>query len=822
MKVAHLRRFAAPSLVVLGMTTAAVAQPLFVLLGENATFFVAQGATSGSIILFALAWFLVPPLVVLVVVGSIYSLNQRAGRFVWAASVGILGAIAIAQLLPGDNDWLPLVALAVLIGLAVAIAWLGLTRAPVRDFLALIGVLSPLALLLFLFFTPVKELVLPDDVAAAGAGAARPNQVVAVVFDELALAALLTPDHEIDAAKAPNFARLAQTSTWYRDAITVSSSTDYAVPAILSGRSSRDETLPIAAQYPQNLFTVLAPSHDILASEAVTQLCPTAICEASASDTSGSLYDDALMVYLHTLLPVDLANEWLPSLSKRWTGFSDAPVPSSSAEADPSSAGTSSSEPLWGDLKLDQVDRWNAFIASQATIERPSVSYLHVILPHTPFIYLSDGRRYNGNEGDGLVDYLWSPDQQLVDVAIHAYLHQVEYVDALLGELLDELEAAGRLDETLLVVTADHGVSFEAGSDAYTADPETLSWHAQVPMFIKYPGQTEGQIDDRPTQTIDILPSVADSLGVTLTDPVQGQSLLSEAWEPPRREWNWPEGIDVEASLDLDRAIAGFTNVVPPGVLAARVYGIGGARSLVGGPVTDAELGPPSTIEVSPLIQPYWYSIDDLAHDTLPVRFLATVDGAEPGTHIVIALNGVVAGSGLVTRLPDGEGISLMLDPKALIEGPNVIAAYELEGDTLRPAAVRSPDAFSLRLDSEGRPSSVTLDDRTWAGVDADNLIGIADWRSMREPGAVPPKSLDGFAADSVAGSAWERLLLVEGDQVVTDLFERTARPEIAERYGRSELDYGFHIDLNPAIAARLRDLRVVALFPDGSMQVAD
>ena len=59
--------------------------------------------------------------------------------------------------------------------------------------------------------------------------------MVVILFDEFAGFALNGPDGRIDAARYPNFARLATDATWYRNATTVADYTERAVPALLTG-----------------------------------------------------------------------------------------------------------------------------------------------------------------------------------------------------------------------------------------------------------------------------------------------------------------------------------------------------------------------------------------------------------------------------------------------------------------------------------------------------------------------------------------------------------------------------------------------------------
>ena len=79
-------------------------------------------------------------------------------------------------------------------------------------------------------------------------------------------------------------------------------------------------------------------------------------------------------------------------------------------------------------------------------------------------------------------------------------------------------------DRSLIVVTADHGVSFVPGQPfrgiCQEIYPETLS----VPLFVKLPGQHEGRASDRNVEAIDILPTIADVLKIRLPWETRGSS----------------------------------------------------------------------------------------------------------------------------------------------------------------------------------------------------------------------------------------------------------------------------------------------------------
>ncbi|MSP56513.1 MAG: hypothetical protein EXR69_13070 [Myxococcales bacterium] len=114
------------------------------------------------------------------------------------------------------------------------------------------------------------------------------------------------------------------------------------------------------------------------------------------------------------------------------------------------------------------------------------------------------------------------------DTAVRYTLDQV-------GIFLDHLRAAGRYDNSLIVLTADHGEElFDHGgfSHGYSLHREVL----HVPLFIKLPGQTEARVIDGNVSLNDILPTVLDAVGAPpnpADSPVDGVSLLA-ALRPER------------------------------------------------------------------------------------------------------------------------------------------------------------------------------------------------------------------------------------------------------------------------------------------------
>ena len=234
----------------------AFAQPLFDILSDSPEFFVARENTGGDIVVLALGVTLVPP-TLLLLVELLLVRWPRVREAVHLAFVGILVAAIALQALKDliGGSAAVLIALSLALGGAGALAYARVRAAP-----AMLSVLSPAPLLfvvLFLFFSPVTDLVLPedDDAAAAGTTTKARVPIVMVVFDEFSGASLMDARGRLDSTRYPNFARLARDATWYRNATTVADYTSDAVPAVLTGMRPEKDQLPIRADHPDSLFT---------------------------------------------------------------------------------------------------------------------------------------------------------------------------------------------------------------------------------------------------------------------------------------------------------------------------------------------------------------------------------------------------------------------------------------------------------------------------------------------------------------------------------------------------------------------------------------
>jgi arylsulfatase A-like enzyme len=118
------------------------------------------------------------------------------------------------------------------------------------------------------------------------------------------------------------------------------------------------------------------------------------------------------------------------------------------------------------------------------------------------------------------------------------YAGEVTMVDHWLGRFLDKMESTGRMDDTLLLVMADHGVAH--GEHGYTGKPENVLWPevTDIPFLIRHPdGKGAGKTSDYFASTHDVAPTILGVLGIEPQLKMDGQdlSLLLEGSEPGAR-----------------------------------------------------------------------------------------------------------------------------------------------------------------------------------------------------------------------------------------------------------------------------------------------
>ncbi len=199
----------------------------------------------------------------------------------------------------------------------------------------------------------------------------------------------------------------------------------------------------------------------------------------------------------------------------------------------------------WGD-----VERWFA--------------YLHVLDLHAPYTPEPPFRGRYGREASAAsrMDYhSWRAFKNDVikgriqltaaerDQLEAEYDEEIAYVDDQVGRILAHLKATGRYDDTLIVVTSDHGEGFlEHGFISHSNDPFEELVH--VPLIVKMPRSSgRGRRVKQMVAHVDLAPTLLDFAGVAPIERVDGQSFLPLLLDPANARieprWRYIEYLDI-------------------------------------------------------------------------------------------------------------------------------------------------------------------------------------------------------------------------------------------------------------------------------------
>jgi arylsulfatase A-like enzyme len=107
------------------------------------------------------------------------------------------------------------------------------------------------------------------------------------------------------------------------------------------------------------------------------------------------------------------------------------------------------------------------------------------------------------------------------------YAGEIAFLDVQVGRLLDGLRAGGRLDDTLVVVVADHGEGLGEHQQIFEHNSELYEEAVRVPLLVRRPdASARGERVAALARTLDVAPTILEWLGLAVPSEMQGVSLL--------------------------------------------------------------------------------------------------------------------------------------------------------------------------------------------------------------------------------------------------------------------------------------------------------
>ncbi|MBN2383134.1 sulfatase [bacterium] len=161
-------------------------------------------------------------------------------------------------------------------------------------------------------------------------------------------------------------------------------------------------------------------------------------------------------------------------------------------------------------------------------------AYIHYMDPHFPYL---PGEPVFSRENTIVFDLDFFGQQKHLDFLdkpvlkkrlhselINAYDDGIRFNDRMIGRLLDHLRARGRLDTTLVILTADHGEEL-LEHQGVTHGQSLFDELVMVPLLISFPG-SKSRIETRLVEQVDLCPTLLGLLRTKLPKVLEGQDLF--------------------------------------------------------------------------------------------------------------------------------------------------------------------------------------------------------------------------------------------------------------------------------------------------------
>lgn len=194
------------------------------------------------------------------------------------------------------------------------------------------------------------------------------------------------------------------------------------------------------------------------------------------------------------------------------------------------------------DIIPGKITNWKVknWFRKKLDVSKPFFLFIHYIDAHKPYvfkkyynqIFLKDKEKINKSRE--IANYGW-PDFTLKnneidkDIVTSLYDSKIFSIDYCIKEIIDLVKMNGQYDDTILILTADHGEIVTGIFDHHFFITDEV---LKIPLIIRYPMLFKaGASNEDLASTVDILPTLLDAVGMEdykFMSHFQGKSLLRE------------------------------------------------------------------------------------------------------------------------------------------------------------------------------------------------------------------------------------------------------------------------------------------------------
>ncbi|HLY37158.1 MAG TPA: sulfatase [Candidatus Binatia bacterium] len=217
-----------------------------------------------------------------------------------------------------------------------------------------------------------------------------------------------------------------------------------------------------------------------------------------------------------------------------------------------------------------EVRRW---LDGRRDDGRPFFLFVHYMDAHDPYF----AHPFNG-EGYARVAHP-NPDPALAEKLHQLYASGIGYLDEHLGVLFEDLHRRGLWDNTLVLLTGDHGEEFHEHG-GWWHGTTLYDEQIHVPLLVKPPGTHAGRVIDEFATSLDITPTILAAAGASVPPSLPGHVLPLDGGAPPSRQSVFAEedleGNVLQAVRTREWKIVNANPGNPRGLAPEELYDLGG------------------------------------------------------------------------------------------------------------------------------------------------------------------------------------------------------------------------------------------------------
>ena len=499
------------------ITNLAILIPLIGVLGEQFNFFTAHSLSSTFIITLLLIISLVPALILAVIrwVSKRLGFVKVFDKIILFTFLGLFLFYSLNKVGYGHfpSKYEPYILFTLTLILTILAVVFVFKKQLMRN-LSYFSLIIPLIFLNFIYVSPASSLFKHSDkVLFSEITKMNDTPVFLLIFDEFSGLTLQNLKGQLDELRYPGFAELASKADYFPNALTGDYRTSISIPSIASGNLRLDGEKTTGLASGENLIELFQANGFV---DAYSTVLPADLMSKHNKDQV-SFISDLMTLYIHILSHQGWIENKIGAIPQAWRGFGIF-------------FKTDQQQDKGRDLNphARQFIDWTQHIKERGSSSQ--FNFLHFQFPHAPYTMTSLGRFVSNNVkilNASKKREIFVTSQPTLNVLSHIYMQQSEYTDSLVQNFIQALKRNKLFDKSLIIVTTDHGVSYNRKGLSRRRLENEDSWKniVSVPLFIKYPFQNEARVNSSFVTTLDISTTILKVIGIDSPWKSIGQNL---------------------------------------------------------------------------------------------------------------------------------------------------------------------------------------------------------------------------------------------------------------------------------------------------------